>query len=368
LPSADIYVASVSEYALTQRAAAASLASDSARQIDRARATTWLLSALSAGIGVLCAWVITGSVTRPLRRVAGIVDIIAKGDLSQHIVARATDEVSTLLSGIGRMQDSLRTLVGQVRDSTDSIQVASEEVAQGSQNLSARTEQAAASLQQTASSMEQITATVKQTSDAAQMADRLAADAADAATAGGQVVSRVTETMDRITMHSNKIADIIGVIDGIAFQTNILALNAAVEAARAGDQGRGFAVVATEVRNLAQRSSVAAKEIRTLIAASAETVEAGASLVKDARTSMSDIETAVQRVSEIVGEIRVAASEQADGLAQVTTTVSLLDQSTQQNAALVEETAAAAESLKEQARLLVDTVAVFRMPEGEPRD
>ena len=367
LPSADVYVASVSEYASAQRTAAASLASDSGRQVDRARATTWLLSALSVGIGVFCAWVITGSVTRPLRRAVGIVDTIAKGDLSQRVVAESNDEVSTLLSGIGRMQDSLRMLVGQVRGSTDSIQVASQEVAQGSQNLSLRTEQAAASLQETASSMEQITATVKQTSDAARMADRLVADASQAATTGGQVVSRVTETMDQITKHSNKIADIIGVIDGIAFQTNILALNAAVEAARAGEQGRGFAVVATEVRSLAQRSSVAAKEIRTLIAASAQTVETGASLVKDAQTSMSDIETTVQRVSDIVGEIRTAASEQADGLGQVTTTVSLLDQSTQQNAALVEQTAAAAESLKDQARLLVDTVAVFRMPAGEPR-
>jgi methyl-accepting chemotaxis protein len=367
LPSADVYVASVSEYAATQRAAAASLAADSDRHVDRARATTWLLSALSVGIGVFCAWMITGSVTGPLRRAADIVDVIAKGDLSQHIVSESHDEVSSLLSGIGRMQDSLRMLVGQVRGSTDSIQVASQEVAQGSQNLSVRTEQAAASLQQTASSMEQITSAVKQTSDAAQTADRLVADASHAATTGGQVVSRVTETMDQITRHSNRIADIIGVIDGIAFQTNILALNAAVEAARAGEQGRGFAVVATEVRNLAQRSSVAAKEIRTLIAASAETVETGATLVKNARTSMTDIETAVQRVSEIVGEIRTAASEQADGLSQVTTTVSLLDHSIQQNAALVEQTAAAAESLKDQACLLADTVAVFRMPKGEPR-
>ena len=259
------------------------------------------------------------------------------------------------------MQAALRHMVGQVRVSTDSISNASAEIATGNQDLSSRTEQTAANLQQAASSMEQLTGTVKQSADSARQANQLAASAAEVAARGGNVVSRVVATMDDINASSKKIADIIGVIDGIAFQTNILALNAAVEAARAGEQGRGFAVVAGEVRSLAQRSAEAAKEIKALIGASVDKVESGSKLVADAGQTMQEIVGSVQRVTDIIGEITAAASEQSDGIGQVNTSVTQLDKMTQQNAALVEESAAAAESLKDQAQKLAAVVGTFRL-------
>src|SRR5439155_19135741 len=266
-----------------------------------------------------------------------------------------------LLQTLSAMQASLRQIVGQVRASTDSISTASAEIATGNQDLSARTEQTASNLQQAASSMEQLTGTVKQSADSARQADRLASSAAEVAARGGQVVSQVVSTMNDINASSKKIADIIGVIDGIAFQTNILALNAAVEAARAGEQGRGFAVVAGEVRNLAQRSAEAAKEIKALIGASVDKVDSGSRLVADAGKTMQEIVSSVQRVADIIGEITAASSEQSDGIGQVNQSVVQLDQMTQQNASLVEESAAAAESLKEQALRLAQVVGAFRL-------
>ena len=259
------------------------------------------------------------------------------------------------------MTESLRRLVGEVRHTADSISTASNEIATGNQDLSARTEQAASNLQQTASSMEQLTGTVKQTADSATTANQLVSSASSVARRGGEVVTQVVSTMDEINASSKKIADIIGVIDGIAFQTNILALNAAVEAARAGEQGRGFAVVAGEVRSLAQRSAEAAKEIKALIGASVDKVESGSKLVADAGQTMQEIVGSVQRVTDIIGEITAAASEQSDGIGQVNTSVTQLDKMTQQNAALVEESAAAAESLKDQAQKLAAVVGTFRL-------
>jgi methyl-accepting chemotaxis protein len=262
----------------------------------------------------------------------------------------------------------IQALVGSLAQSMGSITTATTEIAVGNHDLSTRTEQTASSLQQTSSSMEQLTGTVRQTADSARTANQLASSAAQAAQRGGEVVSQVVSNMEEISTSSRKIADIIGVIDGIAFQTNILALNAAVEAARAGEQGRGFAVVATEVRNLAQRSANAAKEIKSLIGASVEKVESGSRLVQDAGTTMTEIVSGVQRVTDIIGEITAAASEQSNELVQVNTAVTQLDQMTQQNAALVEQSAAAAESLKELAARLATLVAVFRGSQGEGRN
>jgi methyl-accepting chemotaxis protein len=361
LPAAEAYVAAVKDYGDQRRRVAEAAVAEGEAQEARARVVTLVLAALCAAIGGLFAWRITRSVTRPLRRAVQAVGAVAEGDLGRRIDVEGGDEVAQLLGGLAQMQQSLRGLVGNVRGTTESIRVASREVAQGSQDLSARTERSAASLQETASSMEQISGTVQQTADAAQRADGLAQDAAQAASRGGDTVARMATTMDRITSHATKIGDIIGVINGIAFQTNILALNAAVEAARAGEQGRGFAVVAGEVRALAQRSAAAASEIRTLIEDSTQAVAEGAGLAQAAGASMHDIDDAVRRVTAIIGEIRAASSEQADGVGQVNIAVSQLDQSTQHNAALVEETAAAADSLSEQAGRLAEAVSVFRL-------
>ena len=291
-----------------------------------------------------------------------VMSEVARGNLAVDL---HNPKPGSLLAALSDMLNSLRNTVAQVRQSTDSITVASTEIATGNQDLSSRTEQAASNLQQTASSMEQLTGTVKQTADSARTANQLASSASASAAKGGQVVAQVVSTMDEINASSKKIADIIGVIDGIAFQTNILALNAAVEAARAGEQGRGFAVVAGEVRNLAQRSAQAAKEIKSLIGASVERVETGSKLVQDAGSTMQEIVASVARVNDIIGEITAAASEQSDGIGQVNTAVTQLDQMTQQNAALVEESAAAAASLREQAQKLAAAVAVFRLGQAQ---
>jgi len=305
------------------------------------------------------------TIVQPPREAGEISRRIGEGDLTVRVDRSRRDEIGELLRAVAGMRDSLRKVVGQVRGSTDNIQHAAAEVAQGNADLSQRTEANAASLQQTASSIEQLSGTVRQTADSARTANQLAASASSVAARGGEVVSQVVSTMDEINTSSKKIADIIGVIDGIAFQTNILALNAAVEAARAGEQGRGFAVVAGEVRSLAQRSAEAAREIKTLIGASVERVETGARLVGEAGSTMSEIVGSVQRVTDIIGEISAAAQEQSGGIGSVNTAVTQLDQATQQNAALVEESAAAAASLREQAQQLAGLVAGFRLDEGQ---
>jgi methyl-accepting chemotaxis protein len=305
------------------------------------------------------------SICKPIDEAARLADAIASGDLTaREVDLNGKDEATRLLKALSSMQESLRRIVGQVRLSTDSIGTASTEIASGSADLSSRTEQTASNLQQAASSMEELTGTVKQSADSARQANQLAASAAEVAARGGHVVSQVVSTMDDINASSKKISDIIGVIDGIAFQTNILALNAAVEAARAGEQGRGFAVVASEVRSLAQRSAQAAKEIKGLIGASVEKVDSGSKLVANAGQTMQEIVSSVQRVTDIIGEITAASSEQSDGIGQVNTAVVQLDQMTQQNAALVEQSAAAAESLKEQAMRLAQAVSTFKLDAG----
>ncbi|MVT29652.1 chemotaxis protein [Acidovorax citrulli] len=321
-------------------------------------------SALAVALaGALGIWV-TRSITRQLGGepdyATGIVRQIAQGNLAVEVDTRAGDR-SSLLAGMKDMRDQLARVVGQVRQSSDSIATGSTQIATGNADLSQRTEEQASNLQQTAASMEQLTATVKHNGDTARQATQLANSASEVAERGGTVMGQVVSTMGAITDSSRRISDIIGVIDGIAFQTNILALNAAVEAARAGEQGRGFAVVASEVRGLAQRSADAAKEIKALISTSVEKVEAGSQQVEEAGRTMSDIVTQVKRVNDLISEISAATQEQTQGIGQVSEAVSQLDQVTQQNAALVEESAAAADSLRAQAGRLVDAVSQFRL-------
>nr|WP_315231162.1 methyl-accepting chemotaxis protein [uncultured Albidiferax sp.] len=306
-------------------------------------------------------WLTLQSICRPLDHAVALARRIAIGDLGQTIVVQGRDETAQLLRALDAMQASLRTVVGEVRDSAESIKAASAEVASGNQDLSQRTEQAASNLQGTASSLSDLTGTVGQSARSARQANQLASSAAEVAARGGTVVAQVVATMDEINHSSRKIADIISVIDSIAFQTNILALNAAVEAARAGEQGRGFAVVAAEVRNLATRSAQAAREIKQLIDASFNRVEAGSRLVSSAGSTMRDIVDSVQRVTDIISEITAAAAEQSVGIERVNTAVGELDEMTQQNAALVEQSAAAADSLKGQADKLAQVVGTFRL-------
>jgi methyl-accepting chemotaxis protein len=330
-------------------------------ELHRAGWVAAAIALLALGCGGELARRIVRSVHRPLQQATAAAGRIGRLDLSGDIHTDRRDEIGELMRALDQMQESLRGVVGQVRDSADSIRTASAEVAAGNADLSHRTEHAASNLQQTASSMEQLTGTVRHSADAAAQANQLAGSASDVARRGGEVVEQVVATMEEIHVASNQIAEIIGTIDGIAFQTNILALNAAVEAARAGEQGRGFAVVAGEVRSLAQRSAHAAKEIKALIGASVDKVASGATLVADAGSTMKDIVASVQRVSDIIGEISAAAAEQSGGIGQVNAAVVQLDQMTQQNAALVEQGAAAAESLKEQAGRLAGVVSAFRL-------
>ncbi|WP_066273543.1 methyl-accepting chemotaxis protein [Hydrogenophaga palleronii] len=337
-----------------------------ARQAGRdANSQTLLLFALALAIAALVVVPTTlynmKSICDPVQEARGLALAISQGDLTRSVPVVGKDELASLMHALNTMQSSLARIVGEVRNATDSIGTASQQIASGNQDLSARTEQAASNLQETAASMEQLTGTVRQSADAARQASQMAVANAEVAVRGGEVVGQVVTTMDEINHSSKKIGDIIGVIDGIAFQTNILALNAAVEAARAGEQGRGFAVVAGEVRNLALRSAQAAKEIKGLIDASVSKVQDGSRLVAQAGSTIGEIVANADKVSTFIADITTAAGEQSDGIGQVNVAVTQLDQMTQQNAALVEESAAAAESLKDQAQRLAGVVQVFRL-------
>jgi methyl-accepting chemotaxis protein len=341
------------------------LANEAAAQAEQTYSSTQNLMiaiglatlAFAAALGV---W-ITRSITRPVNRALEVANTVASGDLTSEIEVDSTDELGQLLQALRAMNFSLQQTIGTVRSSSETIATAAAEVAAGSQDLSSRTEQQASSLEETASSMEELTSTVKQNSDNARQANRLAEEASQVAMKGGDVIAEVVTTMDQINASSGKIGDIIGVIDGIAFQTNILALNAAVEAARAGEQGRGFAVVATEVRTLAQRSAAAAKEIKGLIDESTAKVGMGSRLVGDAGATMHEIMESIRRVTDIMGEISSSSQEQTSGIEQINQAVTQMDDVTQQNAALVEQAAAAAESMRDETGRLANAVSIFRL-------
>ncbi|GAB3467100.1 methyl-accepting chemotaxis protein [Massilia terrae] len=320
-----------------------------------------ILCVLLAALGATGAWLIARSITRPLRFALKVAQSVADGDLTTRFREQPRDEVGDLMRALQSMNDGLAKLVGEVQTGTNAIANASGEIASGNLDLSSRTEQQAGALEETASSMEELTATVRHNADNAGQANQLAQAASGVAGRGGQIVGKVVETMDSIDSSSRKIVDIIAVIDGIAFQTNILALNAAVEAARAGEQGRGFAVVASEVRNLAQRSAAAAKEIKQLIGNSVDQVNLGTELVRQAGATIKEVVDSVARVTDIMGEITAASREQSAGIDQVNEAITQMDRSTQENAALVEEAAAAAGSLQEQAARLAQAASRFRL-------
>ena len=360
-PASVAYQEAVKQIVQSQRAELDD-ASEKITAANRAARTGLIVLCLCSLVvaGGLVYW-LSRSITKPLKQAGEVADAIANFDLTHPIHITSNDETGRLLKSLQTMQSSLVKLIGEVRGSTDSISTASSEIAVGNHELSARTEQTAANLEEAAASMMELTNTVRQTADAATTANQLASSATEVAQRGGAVVSQVVATMEDISTSSRKIGDIIGTIDGIAFQTNILALNAAVEAARAGEQGRGFAVVASEVRSLAQRSAEAAKEIKNLIGASVERVESGTLLVQNAGATMGEIVASVQRVTDVIGEISAASREQSDGIHQINATVTQLDQMTQQNAALVEESAAAAESLRDQSSRLSEAISVFKL-------
>ena len=335
------------------------------QHISSAQAMMLVLGLAALVVGVVCALWVTRSITRPINYALQVARAVAAGDLTSQIRANTQDEAGQLLHALRDMNDALSQIVGQVRNGTVSIASASSQIATGNMDLSARTESQASALEETASSMEELTSTVKANADNAREANHLAGSASSVAQRGGEVVSQVVSTMGSINDSSRRVVDIIAVIDGIAFQTNILALNAAVEAARAGDQGRGFAVVASEVRNLAARSSAAAREIKELISSSVEQVDAGARLVAQAGATMDEVVASVKRVTGIVADISIATREQTEGIEQINTAIMQMDQTTQQNAALVEEAAAAAAAMSDQASELERLVARFRLPDEQ---
>ncbi|MBP0599361.1 MCP four helix bundle domain-containing protein [Herbaspirillum sp. LeCh32-8] len=339
---------------------AAAQDSSSARIVINSLAVVALL--LAAGVALL----VTRSITRPLVKAVAVARRVAEGDLSARVEVGSKDETGELMAALKMMNENLCNIVERVRSGTDTIHHASQEIASGNLDLSSRTEQQAGSLEETASAMEELTSTVRQNADNARQANQLAGSASDVAVEGGAVVGQVVETMASINESSRKIVDIIGVIDGIAFQTNILALNAAVEAARAGEQGRGFAVVASEVRSLAQRSATAAKEIKLLIDDSVAKVDTGSRLVGQAGATMTEVVASVKRVTDIVAEISAASSEQSTGIEEINRAITLMDESTQQNAALVEQAAAAAQAMQDQAAQLTQAVSVFKLEENVP--
>ncbi|RZT09054.1 methyl-accepting chemotaxis protein [Duganella sp. CF402] len=360
--SADAYQNKVKSFLGMQRKAIDDTAHAIDAANDRANTLLLLLAVLMVSIGSVAAWIISRSITVPLKSAVDIAATVANGDLTTQFTAQTNkDEIGDLMKALRGMNDSLREVVSQVQIGTNTIATASNEIASGNMDLSQRTEEQASSLEETASSMEELTSTVRQNAENAKQANQLAHAASEVAEKGGAIVDQVVNTMGSINDSSRKIFDIISVIDGIAFQTNILALNAAVEAARAGEQGRGFAVVASEVRNLAQRSAGAAKEIKELIGNSVEQVDIGQKLVQQAGSTMNDVVASVRRVTDIMGEITSASSEQSIGIDQVNIAIGQMDSVTQQNAALVEQAAAAAASMQEQASRLADVASSFKL-------
>ena len=360
-PASKLYQELLHELVVMQRSSIDATAKTIDATADRASTNITLLAAIAVLLGAVVSWLLTTGITRPIRDAVALAETVAGGDLTRTIDATTQDETGALLRALRHMNDSLVKIVTQVRNGTDTIATGSAEISTGNLDLSARTEQQAGALEETAASMEELTTTVRQNADNARQANQLAITASNVAVEGGSVVSQVITTMGSINESSRKIVDIIGVIDGIAFQTNILALNAAVEAARAGEQGRGFAVVASEVRTLAQRSAAAAKEIKALIGDSVEKVDLGAKLVDQAGATMEQVVESIRRVTDIMAEITHATQEQSTGIEQVNITIGQMDETTQQNAALVEESAAAAGAMQEQAAKLAQVVGVFKL-------
>ncbi|MFY2565744.1 methyl-accepting chemotaxis protein [Achromobacter ruhlandii] len=367
LPLLDSLQDHIIEISRIQAAEMVDASADSRKVIDNAGMLNLILSGLAVVLGGLFAWRVSKSITAPLAQAVSVAETVARGDLGQPIHAVTRDETGRLLRALHDMQDKLAGAVRTIRAGSETISSAAGQIAAGNTDLSSRTEEQAASLEETAASMEELASTVKQNADNARQANQLAASASEVAQRGGAVVSAVVSTMGDISASSRKISEIVSVIDGIAFQTNILALNAAVEAARAGEQGKGFAVVAGEVRSLAQRSAQAAREVKTLIEASVSKVAEGAGQAENAGTTMQEVVASVKRVTDIMGEIAAASQEQATGIEQVNRAVSQMDEVTQQNAALVEEAAAAAGSMQDQAHALVGAVGVFRLREDAAR-